>query len=251
MGNEASGVVHVVRGTSGGAQVQAALESTGATARVVALRDPLEVGPLWDLEDGGARRLEFWDAVALPGEVDVTAEAEAWAAIRKAPTTTIWHGQHPGEYLLLLRAAAEAERMGKDLYEVKWRDEDGIADGRQPSIVGAPLARVVAHLPGERVTDLRALSEEWHRLTRSRESMFRRLEHGRLVDLPVTGYDERLLSSCQAGWTPIADVVVDLVANFPVGDRVVAWRIRALLEGGVLVGRGRGNYGFAEIRVAT
>ena len=64
--------------------------------------------------------------------------------------------------------------------------------------------------------------------------------HGwRVKEHPVSYADAHLVARCGAGWTASPRVVVHVMSSHgPIGDGILAWRIRGMLEAGVLEGRG-------------
>lgn len=65
-----------------------------------------------------------------------------------------------------------------------------------------------------------------------------RLLHGwRIREHPVSYRDRDILAQCGAEWSPSTLVVARVMADRgPIGDQVVAWRIRELLATGAVEG---------------
>ena len=212
---------------------------------VVAFRDALEVGPL-DFDEGASSRRTFWAEV---GEDAWDEEPAKWERVRNASRVTVWRGDHVGEYLLLLRVAAALLGRPTRLFEIPWTHPAHLQRrGSQPSLLGAPPSTVASHLHRERPVDTPALAARWHQLAGATDKWFRRLSDGAIEELGRDGYDAEVLARCSSTWTPTHRVVAELATANPIGDRVVGWRIRALVGFGTLEGRGRGPYGPAEVR---
>ena len=244
---------HVVVGTVAASMLRGVLASRSPTDTVVAFRDPLNVGPLWDIDADGRARAEFWNAVE-PSTDWVTAngdEASSWATVRAATSVVVWHGPHPSEYLLSLRLAALLPDDGPVLHEVvrpqSRRKRPAFFDA-----VGIATPEELAALIGARVPmrDRAARAAQWQALCRSTSTCFRELAPDGIVELDANAHDDRIVAACTREWKSIARVVGEILCELPVGDRVIAWRVRTLVEKEVLVGRGQHPFGVAEVRLA-
>jgi hypothetical protein len=233
--------------------LQGVLGSVSPADAVVAFRDPLNVGPLWDIDADGRARAEFWNAVE-PSTDWVTAsrdEASSWATVRDATSIVVWHGPHPSEYLLSLRLAALLPEDGPVLHEVvrphSRRKRPAFFDA-----VGIASPEELTSLMGARVPmrDRAARAARWQALCRSTSTYFRALAPDGIVELEANAYDDRIVAACSREWKRTVRVVGEILCELPVGDRVLAWRVRTLVEKGVLVGRGQHPFGVAEVRLA-
>jgi hypothetical protein len=246
---------HVVVGGSAEATLRKALASVAPIDVVVGFRDPLDVGPVWDIDAGGEARAAFWEEVGLNAQwpVERRAEATAWAALKAARAPiVVWHGPHPTEYLLTLRVAAHLADDGTELHEVVRRR----STQRLPAFFGAVNLATVSELAAlidARVAmlDAPARATRWHSLCESTSAYFRDLTPDGVVELGADAHDDRILSACTEEWTSTARVLGTIMAELPVGDLVLAWRVRTLVARGRLAGRGQGALGVAEVRLAT
>lgn len=58
-----------------------------------------------------------------------------------------------------------------------------------------------------------------------------------LVKRPVTVYDDEVVEACGSEWTQARLVIARVLAQNPTGLWVLQWRIRVLVEAGVLESR--------------
>ncbi len=245
--------VHVVAGEGGAATVGAALRLLGREESVIALRDPLNVGPLSDLDTDRSLRLTFWTQVCVgdvPAQIrsDDLREQASWAVIRSAAVVTTWYGPHPMEYLVACRVAA----ICRDECEVREvvrppHSRPALAAFYNAINLASPEDLTGLAEAALRPTELHARRATWRRLVSSRNVMFRELREAQVIELAADGYDERIMSLC-AEWTPTVDVVAQVLVDTPISDLVLAWRIRELVRGSQIEARGDGPYASAEIR---
>ena len=247
--------MHVVSGGGAETTLRTALASVAPMDAVVGLRDPLNVGPLWDIDAAGAARWAFWDEIHSPAHhtIDGGGDAAAWAALRSARCPiVIWHGPHPAEYLLSLRVAARLAGDGATLHEVvrppSTRRLPAFFDAVGLANVDELTALVGARVP---ILDVPARAARWQALCKSTTSFFRDLTPHGIVELGADAYDDRIAAACTRTWRTSPRVVGEILAELPVGDLVLAWRLRALVTRGVLEGRGHNPFGVAEVRLAS
>jgi hypothetical protein len=54
------------------------------------------------------------------------------------------------------------------------------------------------------MTEVEARAARWEATSRKKDVMFRALDDDRLVELPESAYDDRILAACGSGWTSAA-----------------------------------------------
>ncbi len=251
--------LHVASGPTAGDVVEAALQQLDRSETVVAMRDALNVGPLVDVDSGGALRAEWWNRI-LQGTSDDEPERDfdevpLWNRVVGANTPVVlWHGPHPLEWLMTLRACWYLRHEPERIFEVALPP---LPPSRHlPAFYGAvpivgPVA-AVAHWPQCRaVTDVAERARRWVSLRDREGDWIRMLNDAEVTELPITAFDEALMRACSKGWTASARVVGTVLVDTPIADGVLAWRVRELLREGRLEGRGepRGLGTPAEIRV--
>jgi len=224
-------------------------EATRATA--LGFGDPLNVGPLWDLDDGAQARLAFWNRIGADEWDETFARDEReWDAVRDpaVESVTVWYGEHPVEYLLMLRTAAILEHSSTPLFEIANTNTpphlprffNAIALTRSEE-----LASLIAN--ARPIPDRGQRAARWKALTRTRDAIFRDLEAGQVVELPASGYDDRLVAAAKANWRRTALVVGEVLSDTPVSDGILGSRVRELIASGRLLGRGVGPFGPYEV----
>jgi hypothetical protein len=220
-------------------------------AAVVGFGDPLNVGPLWDLDDGAQARLAFWNRIGADEWDETFARDEReWGAVRDpaVESVTVWYGEHPIEYLLMLRSTAMLEHSSTPLFEIANTN----THPRLPRFFNAISLTRSEELPSliakaRPIPDRGQRAARWRALTRTRDAMFRDLEAGQVVELPANGYDDRLVAATKHNWKKTALVVGEVLSDTPVSDGVLGSRVRELIVSGRLLGRGVGPFGPHEV----
>ncbi len=224
-------------------------EATRAT--VLAFGDPLNVGPLWDLDDGARARSAFWNRIgAHEWDATFATDQRAWDTVRDpaVESVTVWHGEHPVEHLLMLRCAAMLEHSSTPLFEIantktpprlpRFLNAISLANGKE----------LASLLPSVRpVSDRAHRAARWRALTQSRDATFRELECGGVVELPADAYDDRIIAAAKPDWKKAALAIGEVLSSTPVPDGVLGLRLRELIASGRLLGRGVGPFGPAEV----
>lgn len=238
-----SGVHVIQRGTTAWALEQA-FRHWGLSELLLVLSDPLDLGPLWDLEDGGARRSAFWAHLGVspaPSEDD----EETWRVIESAPIVTVWHGPHIEERLAFFRVAALAGRVGRDIHEITWTA--GQEKARRIA-TRSMVTTTIAELMAQRamVGDLPASASAWDAVSRSRDKIVRRLHGEEIEELSASDLDELVLDSCRNIWTP--EPLICLFSKSKLADPLLEGRLRVLIAEGRVEVRSGGPLGFREFR---
>jgi len=251
-------VVHVVSGESAGGVVWETMRKLKHRDEIVVLRDALNVGPLIDIDNDAAARIEWWNRIyskRLPPrearKLDETAALCRLAA--DDATVVVWHGPHPCERLLFLRACWYMRHEPQRLREVVFpplRSRNLPPFYGAVAIAGADAAlRLWDELRA--VADVAERAAEWERTRSVPGDAFRVLVDERIVTLPVTSLDSELVSVCTTKWTSPVRVIGTVLADHPIGDRVLAWRIRELVRNGAIEGCGDGPHSGLPAEVRT
>lgn len=240
-GSPAMNSTHVVPG-SGGQAVRAALAAVASADDVLQFADPLHQGPLADINDAGIARRAFWEEVyprEWVAEVSVR-ESAALKALRAARSSVVvWRGAHPGDHLLALRVAALLRGRDVDLFEILVPRTNRSLPAFYSTVSMVTPEEAVALLDTRiPVRDALARAARWDRLSSNASSGFRRLSRGRVIELGPDTYDQRILAACSSAWKPTLHVLVEVFSKVPVGDQALAWRVRSLVNRGMLEERG-------------
>ncbi|MBI2392162.1 MAG: DUF1835 domain-containing protein [Deltaproteobacteria bacterium] len=250
--------IHLVSGESAGGVVRETLRKLKRREELVVIRDALNVGPLADVDAGGAARIEWWNRVYSkqlpPRETRKLDESAAFHRLAATDTSVVvWHGPHPSERLVLLRACWYLRDAPERTFEV---ESPPLQSRNLPPFYGsiAIASRDTAERLWEHrrhVADVDARAAEWQRVRATPGDWFRVLEGERLVDVPVTSLDSELVNACSAEWTSPSRVIGTVLVDHPIGDRVLAWRVRELLRAGLIEGRGEGPHSGLPAEVRT
>lgn len=103
-----SAFLHITSGRSAAEHVGIALRKVGREERVVFTNDGINIGPLEDIDEGGASRIAFWEKLegsALSSEnAAELISLEEFTVLRESTLpVVVWHGPFPNERLLALR----------------------------------------------------------------------------------------------------------------------------------------------------
>ncbi|MBK6697226.1 MAG: DUF1835 domain-containing protein [Myxococcales bacterium] len=238
--------LHIAASTMAGGHVRKALGELGRDDEVVDLRDGLQVGPLADVDHGAKQRDAWWQMLSagVPAWQTFAAETSLddsalWARLRADPRpVVVWHGPHPGEHLVMLRTCFHLRAHPRRAFEVH-------LGGGGPRRALPSFYRSVALSGGEvmgawqhrrRIHDVHARARRWQRIV-AHPGCLRDLRQGRIVPLAVDVHDASLRAAC-VDWTGSTHVLGLVLADLPVGDLFLIWRVRRLLEAGLLAGRG-------------
>lgn len=205
----------------------------------------LHVGSLTDVDEGGAQRAQWWRSIgADPGDLD---DRRLWDHVRTGVgPVVVWHGPIPDERLFAMRACwqlrAQAERVheiSRPARELRW-GRDG---GPRPSFYDAvgivgPKVLVVDWKTVRRVGDVEARAKRWEELREHRGIL--ELRGDEFIERSDDAYDARFLAEC-ASWTRSTQVLGRVLAETPVPQAFLVWRIRALITEGRFEARGAPN----------
>lgn len=231
--------VHLAPGSLAAERLREVLHLLGRQDEVRHGTDHYAVGPLHDVDSGAHRRAAWWVNV-LGEEEGPCADDEIWEHARASSSTVVlWHGPHPSEYLFMLRACWLLRACAERVHEVALPPYRGAC---LPAFYGAlaitQAEQVAAHWSARtQITDLSVRARAWERLRDQPGAWIRVIEQGEIRTLPESTHDEDLLRAC-ADWTDSRLVVATVLADTPVGDPFLFWRLRLLLAAGRLEGRG-------------
>ena len=250
--------IHLTSGASSANHVRAALKMLGRKERVVHSVDGLGVGPLHDIDDGAASRVRWW--AKLEGKKPTARDArqldesQLWSFLKEAKSpVVVWHSPFPTERLVALRLCWYLRKAPERVYEVKLPPGE---NPQLPAFYGAvgivgPAKLAAAWAMHRRVRDVAGRAKRWAAIRSRRGDWIRHLAGDRVVHLPITGYDDKLVQACGDGWSSSTLVVARVLAYVPAGDTILRWRVRELLRLGRLEGKGpRSDLGLPnEVRV--
>jgi hypothetical protein len=237
--------LHVASGEGAAHALRSVLKNLAVRGRMVTMRDPLGAGPLHDVDAGGAARMEWWKTVC----------GEAWHArrfddspalrrIAEAERVMLWDGPHPDERLWARRACAFARGEVHEVVLPPHRSRH--LGGFYGALAIILTAEAAAHWANRaRVDDVAARAAEWTGVRDASGDGIRIVEDDRIVEHAYTETDEHLLQTCSE-WIETPRAVGTVLADWPIGDRIVVWRVRDLVRAGVLEGRGMGQGHFAR-----
>ena len=227
---------------------------------VLEVHDALEVGPLSDVDAGAASRIAWWKQIlgerAERSELAKLEDSKLWGEVRRARSDIVlWHGPHPGERLFLLRACWHLRDQAGRVQEVEL---PAPTLPQRPACYGAVAVAGVAATTRAwpkraRIADVAARARQWEAVRSRPGECIRVLDGDRIVELPLTAHDDQLVEACAKGWTSSMLAIGTVLADQPIADAVLAWRLRGLLGAGKLEGRGAVNWAGlpAELRPAS
>jgi len=260
MGNDPPQVLHVMFSVSGAAALRTALAEAGRPARVIALPDDLSFGPI---NPPDPRDRAQWIAAELDDDwsaylADWSQQIEAfWAdALSTDYRLVAWTSRRSASdycgFLEWLQRLGDGPCQVIDVTDLVL-PEQTLRDGRvvppqRPIGTGAiPFSR----LPAQLFDSAEALSPAarasyhatWRRL-RTEDDALRVIADDGLESVPLSYFDELILSHAKPEWLKAARVVGGVLADHwsqdlcQVGDQVLWARIRALAAAGRLEYRG-------------
>ena len=242
----AENFIHLTSGSSSADHVQAALRALGRSEKVLCTIDGLSIGPLRDVDAGGASRVRWWSFVEGKTVSSRYArgldDSRVWRFIRESPLpVVIWHSPFPTERLLALRACWFLRKEPQRAHEVR------LPPNTNPNLrpfygavgIASPAKLVEAWPTHRRIRNVAGYARRWIELRSRKGSWIRHVERDRNVELPMTAYDDSLVVECRGDWRSSTLVIAHVLANNPCGTSVLAWRIRELLAAGRLEGRGK------------
>jgi hypothetical protein len=259
--------LHVVVGESAGGVLRRALRSLKRDHRVIALLDDLSLGPInpaeprsraawaarelgFDTDDATVGRIErSWsDALAPVGR------RIAWMSRRSASDYAgflewLWRlGEQPCEIVDLTDARFPERRPEGPAGYLSLVISLGVLNPEQIVAIGL-LDRAEPLAPAARSH----YREIWRRL-RAENAALRVVSDAGFNSVPITFYDEELMSCATPRWQKVARIVAEALTNqdgfFRCGDLLLAARVRALADAGRLEARGNPlKMRFSEVRL--
>ena len=261
---------HVVFGHSAAKDLRDALAEAGKDDNVLAFPDNLSLGPinppswhdraqwmsnelLYEARDLSAETEAFWTAALAPGTGPV-----AWMSRRSA--------HDYANFLEWLWRLQEVPCKIIDLTEVKFLSRSPDGDGQAWWFV-VSLALIPSKTIRERGLwdyavplsegDRQHYRRLWGRL-KEENAPLRIIRDGELASASIDAFDQTIMPCVQAEWRKISRVVGEVLYTYiederqQVGDRVLHARIRALVAGGLLEGRGDlSSLRAGEVRLPT
>jgi hypothetical protein len=245
-------LIHVAFGRSAAGSLSQALQLLGRDERVICEPDDLSYGPI-DPHDL-VRRAEFYGD-ELGYEADLSLPLLIAAFWHEATTTTstpvAWLSRRCArEYAGFLEFLSRRDEppLVVDVAGVAFVGRDGAPSPHTSNAVGYVRAdQLIAHGlfdAAPRISDVEFQRERarWQTLKRENAAL-RVLDTTGLVSAPITFFDELILSCVTDDWQSCARVVGDAMYRsssefYQTGDLVLWSRVRALVEDGVLEGRG-------------
>lgn len=244
---------HVASCESAADVVRETLRRLGRDEVVIGMRDTLAEGPLHDVDEGGASRVEWWGRIyGEPLDADDALkfdDSDLWAQVQgSSQNVLIWHGPHPMERLFALRACWHLRRRAEGVHEVAvpasgqtWRAGPRPAFYDAIPIIG-PNEAVAAWGHRARVIDVADRARRWEELRARPGDWVRVLEGETITHRPITTLDADLVQQCSnEEWTRSLMVVARVLAANAITDSFLVWRVRELLRLGTLEGRGEEN----------
>lgn len=244
--------VHLTGSTPAREHVEELLAKLDRKERVLEVPDEMpNEGPLHDIDVDGPSRTE-WRKRILGAEAEgLNSEefndAPLWRSIVSDDANVIiWHGQHPAERILSLRACWHLRDQAHRVHEVAFGTKARSWPSGEPrpafydsvSLASADdLARGLAacvRVPAEEVARRAA---HWERVRDVPGDWIHHIDGEGLVKRPVTAYDDAIVEACGSDWTRARLVLARVLADNPTGLWLPGWRIRVLVEEGVLESR--------------
>lgn len=222
-----------------------ALKTLERKERVVHAVDGLGIGPLQDIDDGATSRVAWCaklEGKSRPHEMLVNStNSQLWSFLTGAKNPiVVWHSPFPSERLVALRLCWRLRKQPQRVYEVKLPRGD---NPRLPAFYGAvgivgPAKLAAAWATHRRIRDVAGRAKRWAAIRSRRGEWIRHLAGDRVVHLPITAYDDKLVDACGEGWSSSSLVLARVLAYVPAGDAILRWRVRELLRMGHLEGKG-------------
>ncbi|CPT40621.1 Protein of uncharacterised function [Mycobacteroides abscessus subsp. abscessus] len=227
-------MLHVVSGLSAASGLRVALDASAEHCRdrLVWFPDSLSVGPL-EASDP-ASRLQWWQwwadmviaqtgqPASRPGE----GLAAFWGEVIGADHLVLWYGQGDAHDSAFFHAMCD--RLSDNAFSVV------TLDGASGAHTAEELARHLNDARSIPANERAAVRAAWKQLEQENQA-FRILSNGNLVSAPEDYYDGALLNEASSQWTPIPRIVAPVMARMDIGDSPLFWRIKSLVESGVLV----------------
>ncbi len=238
--------LHLTSVASSAAKVRLALKKVGRSERVVHAHDGVGVGPLAGIDRSSKSRVAWWSKLAgrklTAQEARWFDESSLWATLKHSRLrVVVWHSSFPGERLVALRLCWHLRAQPERVYEVKLPPLQSAYMPAFYSAVGIadPDELADAWSRHRRVRDVAGRANRWAALRARPGEWIRHLAGDRIIELPITAYDEPLIRACRESWRSSTTVIGTVLTGVPAGTEILCWRVRTLLESGRLEGRGR------------
>ena len=258
-GTRMAKTVHVCIGGSGAYSLEEMLE-TRPGHRLAVVNECFALGPLRDLHQpaGMAARAAWWNHMLKAAHQDQWAPDFAdhvgLTDLAQAPDpgeiAMIWCGANADEQILL-RAVCHAWPQTP-----LWISEVITAQpyDRYQKAVGACPPWVLRKMEGlaRPVTpqERDELAADWLRLT-AEDDLVRLYENGQIRGCDETLYDEALLAQCARAFKKAIIIAAPVMGDHLVSDTFLFYRLRTMVEGGVLATQGFAQeFGDTLVRLA-
>lgn len=241
--------VHLTSGLGAAAIVTQALQRLGRDEPVVSMRDDYAEGPLEDADLGAASRVEWWSKLrGAPLDLDEAQQfddSDVWAQLRATDEDVLlWHGPHAMERIFALRACWHLRDQPHRVHEVAVPASGALwADGVRPAFYDAVALLDLSEAEAAwahraKVDDVGDRARRWEELRDRDGEWIRILDEERIVLLPITAYDTKLVAACRkADWTRSRYVLGSVLADHATSEELLCWRIRELVRTGLMEGR--------------
>jgi hypothetical protein len=233
-------ILHLALGDSAAGSLRAACRSHGLPGTAHSIPDDLSHGPL---DDGRARIRHMRACYGGYDDwtVDATDAFAPWRMLierveREEPEAVVlWSGDNVSETTFIAFACWQLRHRPESVLRV------AMPEGDDPPYVAlqppAELAKLYSTRRKLADSERATLAADFERI-RSRTGLLRRLEHGRIIGIPVDQYDRLLLESCAAEWIKAPRVVGSAMARCDrrnlMSDLFMSSRLQVLIEAGLV-----------------
>lgn len=248
----AGAFVHLTTSRPAREHVEELVKALGREDRVLELPDDLpNEGPLHDIDADGPSRAA-WRRRILGAEAEelpagVFDDAPLWRSlVADDADVVLWHGPHPAERILSLRGCWHLREQAHRVHEVALRTKASSWPSGLPrpaffdSVSLAPrddLARGLAACVRVSAEEVARRAARWESVRDVPGDWIHHIDGEDLVKRPVTVYDDAIVEACRSEWTKARHVIARVLARSPTGLWVPRWRVRVLVEAGVLESR--------------
>ncbi|MGI4815017.1 MAG: DUF1835 domain-containing protein [Janthinobacterium lividum] len=243
--------LHVVNGERAAALLSHALADSDRGEQVLGLEDDLSVGPLRTIDESPANRIAFWQRVAAePSSLSVrrleNLDGMLRELVRGRDEIVFWHGQSPGDQILLRRVAYQFRNTPQRLNEIGLGAKDKLPIGQTLSLPAAiseaANESAVAAFPVEAIMRrlntaapisllrIGRLALEWQEMKQMNNEL-RRWHGNTFQSGTFEELDSWILNELSTEWrscTQVAARVWQENEGFSAPDSVVCWRCREL-----------------------
>lgn len=238
--------LHLISADSANGFLRIVLGMLGRDEEIISFEDPHHVGPLTDVDGDGTLRLDWWTRIGAAFMVDQRYDERAlWEGLRRDPRPiVVWHSNGPWERLLALRVCSQLESCAERLLEVRLTPR---LHSRPTYFSGAigiqgPDVAVKGWADLAPIQDVSERAREWERIRAKPGDWVRELDQNGFIDHPVDAYDSEMVAACAVGkWTRSKIPLGMVLGENAVTLNLLIWRLRLLIERGVLEARGALN----------